>query len=370
MKKILLASLVFAFSLSLFGQELKVNSGTPDGIAYTLPAKAFIVNIDVERTDYFRGPLAAYAEPLLGIQNPVSANKSVYRIIDVRIIETVYPENKIAGTLGYVGERNSREKQSGQVMMNENGTLAGLNIQPFEEMVNDDFSWSNPVWNIQSPDFEYLLAAPNQVMETDTIVKFITVDTATIKDVSYKHRLVARSEEDKANEIVEKILKIRRDRLSLLSGYQEVAYSEGTIRYMDGQFQEMEKSYLSLFRGASSSDQNRYTFVIFPGADDRNNTIKICNFSDDAGISQNNSGQAITVTFTTEEFAEAAGTQKGVVYRIPATSEVTIKHGKEDLGGGIFTVPQFGVVKAAPAVSNPKVLLSPNTGAALQTTIE
>jgi hypothetical protein len=370
MKNILLLSLVFVFSLSLFSQELKVNSGTPDGIAYKLPAKAFVVHIDVERTDYFRGPLADYAEPLLGIQNPVSVDKSVYRIINVRIIETVYAENKIAGTLGFVGERNSREKQSAQVMMNDNGTLAGLNIPQVEEMVSDGFSWSDPVWNIQRPDFEFLMAAPNQVMETDTIVKFITVDTATMKDVSYKHRLVARSEEDKANEIVEKILKIRRDRMSLLSGYQEVAYSEGTIRYMDGQFQEMENSYLSLFRGASSSDESRYTFVVFPSADDRNNTIKICNFSDDNGISQNNSGQAITVTFATEEFAEAAGTQKGVVYRIPATSEVTIKYGKENLGGGIFTVPQFGVIKTAPAASNPKVLLSPNTGAALQTTIE
>lgn len=367
MKKILLAAIMgIVLSSSLYSQDLKVVSSNNDGVAYTLPATAFVVDITVERTDVFQGPLMNYARPLMGIENPVRKDGTKYRILSVGINEMAVSDNGTITTLSYSGERNSRESVSSTVSSYGNGTLAGVNLVEIPFTSRSSYAFSVPSWEIEKPDFEFFLAGPNQVTETDTIVKLITLDTATVRDVSYKHRLVERSEEDKAQEIVEKILKLRRDRMSLLTGYQEVAYSEGTMRYMDEQFQTLESKYLSLFRGCSATDVKTYSIVVVPSADDRNGEVTVCGFTESGGVNLTSAnGGAVELAFTTVEITEATGTGNGVKYRIPATSQITVKNGSNVLGGGIFVVPQFGVVKTAPATANPKVQIDPATGVAI-----
>ncbi len=371
-KTILFTLLAIIISISSTGQGLQVVSGATEGIVYTLPATAFIVNMTVERTDLFQGPLSEYARPLMGINNPIKKDDTSYRITSVEIQEITISDNATANTIGYSGVRSSRETVISSISLNPNGTLAGINTDKLQETSCSSYAFSLPSWSIKAPDFEFFMAGPNQVVETDTIVKMITIDTATIKDISYKQRLVERSEKDKANEIVDKILKIRSDRMSLLSGYQEVAYSAGTMQYMDEQFQKLENSYLSLFRGDRVSQEQKYSFVIIPASKDRNSKLAVCGFSESKGVSlSSTSGSTVDMVFSTEEIVVTnISKDEGVVYCIPATTRIVINHEGNSIGGGVFTVPQFGVKVSAPATGSPKVRLDPATGAATQIDIQ
>lgn len=373
MKKILFLFVAICAVLSVSSQDRVLQSGTNTGVSYTLPASAFVVTVSVERNDFFPGPLQKYAASLMGIENSVKSRKTTYRLTGANIKAITVNDLTTMNMLNFVGERSSKELKTGAVSMHSNGTLAGINSEIGAADNSVAFSYSVPVWDDTTPDFDYLLAGPNQKTITDTIVQLITVDTATIKDVTYKHKLVERSEEDKARDVVATIMKIRSDRISLLTGYQEVAYSEGTISYMDGQFKEMEEAYLSLFRGQQNHQESSYTFIVVPSFDDYNKDITLCGFSETTGVNLTGrtAGQGITLTFSGDALPKSESPEKsGVTYRIPVTAVATLSSGSTQIGGGIFTVPQFGPVMTAPVSVQPGAIIDPATGAATKVVID
>ncbi len=372
-KRVVFLCLTFLFALSSLGQQKKIVSGEANGIAYTLPATAFVVDITVERTDSFRGPLANYAHSLLGIKNPIQQDGVDYRILGISIHTLAVSDAHTLSMVAYFGDRNSRDPLFSEVALYGNGTLAGINSSGNRSDVAGSYAFSVPVWDVEKPDYELSLAAPNEVTEVDTIVQLITYDTATIRDVSYKKRLVERSEEDKARDIVERILKLRQDRMNLLSGYQEVAYSEGTLQYMDQQFRSMERDYIALFRGHKMAQQRTFSFVVIPSSEEKNGKVSVCGFSARSGIDPSGSGASpVEMVFSTEsDHVDAAGSAKGVTYRLPATAKVAVKWKDRLLGGGLFPVAQFGSLRKLPAVGGkPHIELDPESGAVLRSTIE
>ena len=375
MRKLCLFTIVLSalLVLQVSGQErMVVNSGS-EGIPYLLPAKALVVEVLVERTDYTAGPLQAYASSLLGIDNAIKQTKSVYSIEGVEIKEHSIADMSQRNGLKYIGEKSSKEEHESILTFSPEGILTGIN--GLNETVSglQPVAYSTPTWHMEVPDFTFFLAGPNQVILTDTIVQLITVDTATVRDVSYKHTTVERSAMDKAREVVDKIIRLRSDRLALLTGYQEVGYPAGTIEYMNDELKEMEEAYLSLFRGSVYTDQQRYTFIVIPEKANYSTPIVLCGFTEDEGVSTSGrvAGKGIELRFTGEEVDEPTKpATAGLVYRIPATCIVEAIFNNKILGGGIVVIPQMGVLATAPAGIKPMFEIDRNTGAATKARIK
>lgn len=365
----LLSLLVF----QVRGQERMVVNSSSDGIPYLLPANALVVEVLVERTDYTAGPLKAFASSMLGIDNAIKETRSVYSLGGVDISAHSIADMSQQFGLKYIGEKSSKEEHESILSFSSDGILMGINGSDENSSGLEPLAYSIPTWHMETPDFTFFLAGPNQVTVTDTIVQLVTVDTATIRDVSYRYTTVERSAEDKAQEVVDKIIKLRSDRLALLTGYQEVGYPAGTLEYMNDELKEMEESYLSLFRGAVCTEQQRYTFIVIPEKVNYSTPLVLCGFSVDEGINTSGrvAGKGIELRFSGVEVKEPVKpATSGVTYRIPATCSVEAFFNNMKLGGGIVVIPQMGALVTVPAGMKPMFELDRNTGAATKARIK
>ena len=359
--------------LQVRSQERMVVNSSSDGIPYLLSSNALVVEVLVERTDYTAGPLQAYASSLLGIDNAIKETRSVYSLGGVEIRAHSIADMSQQFGLKYMGEKSSKEEQESVLSFSSDGILMGINGSTQSASGFQPVVYSTPTWHMETPDFTFYLAGPNQVTVTDTIVQLITLDTATIRDVSYKYTTVERSAKDKAQEVVEKIMKLRSDRLALLTGYQEVGYPAGTIEYMNSELKAMEESYLSLFRGAVYTEQQRYTFIVIPEKVNYSTPLVLCGFSADEGVSTSGrvAGKGIELRFSGVEVEEPVKpATSGLTYRIPATCTVEAVFNNLKLGGGIIVIPQMGSLVTVPAGIKPMIEIDRNTGAATKVRIK
>ncbi|HPE87742.1 MAG: DUF4831 family protein [Bacteroidia bacterium] len=367
MKKFFLFFLLLLGVAPLVGaQSRQVVTQNDNGIACTLPATALIIEVTVERMDSYPGPLADYAGPLLGIQHPLRQRQTSYRITGVALRDYVISDLATFSRLHYSGEK-SKEEQRSMVSLHTNGTLAGINMPGLSPSASPSFSYSLPEWSMKAPDYDLYLSCPSQVTVTDTLVQLVTLDGTTVRDVSYSQRVIAYQEADKANDFVDKIERIRSERMNLLSGYQEVAYPEGTLRYMDGEFQRMEEAYLSLFRGVQTREEKVFTFFVIPEKQHLKKPLFVCGFSESDGVSYSGrtAGKGIELHFHADNIPEVSSPEvKGLTYRLPVAGSVVVHYVHEILGGGVFLFPQFGPVITVPASTHPSAMIDPKTGAA------
>ena len=63
-----------------------------DGIYYYLPRNVLRIDIMVEQTDYHKGPLAEYAEQMLGVYDYIRTDGVSYSIKDIKISTIAQPD--------------------------------------------------------------------------------------------------------------------------------------------------------------------------------------------------------------------------------------------------------------------------------------
>ncbi len=355
-----------------------------EGSFYYLPGTYLELEVCFDLVEKIRGPYADYAYKFLGLDSVITINERFYELKGIRCDTRTGPD---PGQLYFVEflQKQSKDPLELHMVFSEEGFLTeaamGMDMTSVPVTVQPE---NGPgVMPCNKVDREGLFryyATSNQVLKIDTIIKMVTIDTSTFKDISYKRSMIYKTMEERAGEAAELISSIREDRLKLLTGYQEVGYSQGTMEYMDARLLGMEDAYLSLFKGYVSREGYKVRLVYFPSSEKVGQADEICRFSSTAGISGSHDPQGEPVLIRIEPVGasgavpsqvsgspSAAG--QGFVFRTPGLCRVSIQWKENEMLNKEIPIHQLGILSHYPATSRFHVQMHPAGGSVRQVSV-
>jgi len=342
------------------------------GFYYSLPRTVLTIDITVTRVDKIAGPYARFASKYLGIKDPVLQNQTTYELTDISINTYAEPDPE---NYYFVNLKNYHPSKARNMMiaLSKSGLIQDLNDNSDKKLEQDRKENSHRKKIDYSETFKYF-ADNNLVERVDTIIELVSMDTVTVEKRTLKRRMVEKSMEQKAKEAADFIMKIKEQRMDILTGAQEVPYSEATVKYMSDELDKLEKEYMMMFVGITENEVLHFRYYYLPSPDIYSASIPLFKFSHTGGIISENQPEGDMVyihvdragnTKNLENFvAKNADNKenKGFYYRIPEYAKFTIKQGETLKAEAAFLISQFGVVSSLPA-KNAKVQFYPNTGA-------
>jgi hypothetical protein len=361
---------------------------TAGGVSYMLPKTRFDVTLHVKKTELVKGPFAAYAGKYLGIDNVISTNASYWQIEEIEIRSTPVPDTD---HLYYVamGEMDSScIPLAFQMNFSNIGMLTGAS--PMDDSRTFENTSITPSNLGYSNVFKYY--SENNLFETaDTIVEKVLMDSVTVEKTVIKKKMVEKPLEQRAKETADLILKLKDQRLSLLTGYHEVPYDPVTMKFMADELEKMEREYIELFTGITIQSKYRRSFTYTPTPADDCIPMAMLRFSSQDGVlpAESSKGEIIYIQCCSQGVASARSRfpvkainaevndtvadahqmpdtlikkNYGFVYRIPEWGKVTVYLGskvQKEIG---VQIPQFGTTERLPWFIT-KFNMDPETGA-------
>lgn len=333
--------------------EAGFNMGEKEGIVYALPRTVVGVEVTVEQKELLAGPLRNYAKEYMGIENYIAADASSYAITDIKITTHAEPD---PGQYYFISLQEKSSRQAWKTLFRLSGTGLISSIDgDIPPAAASGKTLPLTVGRDEAMKIFQKNASLNIYPRVDTIVRTINIDTVTIEDYTFRTSMTAMPLELKAKEIAALIEKIRNDRYNLLTGYQEVNYSEGAIRFMSDELQKLEQEYLRLFTGVAVTKQLTYSFSWLPAEKDAGSEEPLFRFSESKGITEGGSGDQATITITpsgnTDLLNTGNSSGKGLYYRLPEQSEIVIMLDGKSVARMNAPISQFGKIAVLPSVA-------------------
>ena len=312
--------------------------GQQKGMYYSLPRTVIQLDFVVEEIELLEGPYSDYVY-LVGADDYISGDGMEYRLADVRM--TTYAEADPNAT--FFVAMNTKKGEGQEFILNSKGILQGVGIEPALSM--------------ERPFFPM----PPQ--------------TAPKDDRTFKYQYgsnAMRGEEQLARNAAEMVSRIREEKIKLITGFQETAFTLDTYRQMLADLEKMEDEYLSLFIGKRIVTTTVKTVYVTPSKEVPSQTVgkfsTINGFTTDlAGSGSLITVQAISLNTTgsinepSQSAVESLSHENKLFYRIPETANVKVTLGNEVLVERRETISQYGVFMLAP-LGKTKIALDPNTG--------
>lgn len=366
--------IIFPFFISAQINVSKLASGSDygnkDGFFYSLPRMGIKLNVEYEKIIMIKGPYSDYANELLGLEDIIASNSINYRIKELSL-ETYYlpdPEQI------YFVEYDSKEaRNDNELKMNfsAKGFFVGSSNFPEMHTLSPEMMEQESEISVEEVERYFNYYADNNLYDKiDTIVKKISIDTISIDTYTFKKTTMEKYPVMKAGEAVAHITQLRESQYNLITGYQEVAYSEGALKFMYDKLNGMENDYLDLFRGKVFKEEYSYSSVFIPNSGDYDKWIPVIKFSSKAGVDQQTEGDDVFLRFTVtgnttpikDNYSEnTAVGLKGLYYRIPEYSSISIRYNQKSADLLQTLIPQFGVIVGAP-FSAENISIYPETG--------
>lgn len=340
-RSIFVVALFFVFGGNLNAQYATTHArtampGQQKGIYYALPRTVIKLDLLVDKTEMVEGPFSDFAY-MVGADDVIIGDGVEFILRDV--VMSTYAEADPNAT--FFVTMNAKKGEAQPFYLNSKGILEGIG------MVNENK--------------EEQTAAPVQVK--------VSTDNKTFK---YQFGTSGiRSEEQQARAAAEMIGKLREEKIKLLTGFQETAFTLDTYRQMYADLDEMESEYLSLFIGKRVVTPIVQTVYVTLSKEVPSQTVG--SFSKESGFTTNEYGgknitvQAISLKTTgsinalSPSAVETINHDNKLFYRIPETVLVKVNFDNETLIECRETLAQFGVFMLAP-LGKTKMLLDPNTG--------
>ena len=329
--------LLSAASLHLSAQDKSTVS-----VTYALPQTSLSFEVEAVKESFFAGPYAKYAEKYLGIK--ASENSSVtYRVSSVKMtpyIEADAAHRYLATLPASLADTYTQICSQGLVSCSESG-------------FGRESSWRFP--GNADADFAAKGLSANYTAEATTLYQGVK-NSANYNQVAVSQNVVvAKTTEQKAKEAADMILKLRSTRIQIITGDTDANYSGESMGAAIDEISRLEKEYLSLFIGYSTSETQKMVFDFVPTADTRNHVFVAFRLSDTAGLlpSDDVSGKPYFVDIVSEgidlaesEAKNAARKNAGSViyYRTPAVCSVKLSDGNNILLETRVPIYQYGAV--------------------------
>ena len=343
------------------------------GLYYSLPRNVITIDITVTKTDKIAGPYAAYASKYRGIKNALKTNTTSYDLTDIKINTYSEPDPDQFYFID-LGKMNATKSRSIMMSLSEAGLIQDFNDNSDEAVMQEKKEEMKKDRIDYTQTFKYFADANLKEM-VDTLIEKISVDTLILEKQVLKRSLVEKTMEEKAKEAADFILHVQDQRFDILTGAQEVAYSEATISLMNNELKALEEEYMELFVGITNTSTFHYRYYYLPESEVYNASIPLFKFSTSMGIMAEDAsgGDLVFIkvdrarnTMNLEDFIAKNNPEKeekrGLYYRIPEYSKFTIMQGDISKAEASFLISQFGVIGYLPPKYT-KLQLYPNTGA-------
>ena len=301
-------------------------------LVYALPQTTLTVKVEVQQESFFAGPYAAYAKKFLNLdvrdKDEVSST-----VTAVELIPSVEADPKALFTCEA-----------------ENATLLALSSQGLVALQNKAEAPSLS-WRFLPPvekDFNGSITSAEK-QETRISYRTVKTDEGTVQ-VPLEHKVKqAKSLEDKAAEAAEMVLKVRKDRLNIVSGDTDANYSGEAMSAALKELERIEEEYLALFRGQSVMRTNVAYFDVTPDPSSRGHRYVAFRLTDAGPVAGGSKGVPYYLELEPQPmvFPEDPGRSKGKVtvirYRIPVVCNVVLTRDGQRLLETRVPVYQLGM---------------------------
>ena len=355
-----------------------------EGSFYYLPGTFLQVEVCFDLVEKVRGPYAEYAYKFLGLDSVITVNERYYELKTIRCNPHMGPD---PGQLYFAEflQKQNKDPLELHLVFAEEGYLAeaalGMELPTQSIDVQVVKTDEETTYRKEQPEnlFRYY-ATNNQVLKIDTIIKMVTIDTSTFRDISYKRSMIYKTMEERAGEVASAITSVREDRLKLLTGYQEVNYSQGTMEYMDTRLLEIEDAYLSLFKGSCRRESYKVYLTYFPVPDKIGQDEVIGHFSSVTGLTHTGSqtGDPVLIRIESVNASNTVQSQdtdsqspagQGFIFRTPQMCQVTITWKDTEMLNQEIPIHQLGIQNRYPSSSRFYIQLHPLDGSIRQVSV-
>lgn len=327
------------------------------GFFYTLPKNYFSVQVKVTKTQRYKGPFAEYAEKLLGLSGAIKENASHYLIKEINLSLEYKPDLSQLYFVEY--PKNPKDTLWHQLYASG---LAVNNISLDDKRFDSNamqvsFFYPNEAQQAQFEMYDnYTLYE-----KIDTNYETTYIDSAYVRIPVIEKRMVEKTTEQKAQEALEQIKRIREAQWLLLTGDHEVDFTD--LHFMISSLKEQEKTYLSLFTGFTITEESEY--VLYFDLPEKQNEISIplFSFSNENGISQqiqhnetvysihmvNKNRTTPIQAFLENQNRENKKIKQSFYYRIPEYYQIYIyRNDTEIKNTGVIPINQYGIIDIMP----------------------
>ena len=339
--KFIIAAVALA-AMSLNASAQKKEADPVGFLTYSLPSTTITLDVEAVQEKFYAGPYAKYAEKYLGIKAR-QQDETVYQLTEVRMIPFVEADQS---------RRYSLNVKKGTI----EATFLKLSAEGLISFADGNFA-TESVWRfptVTSGDFSDKGVTSNVTSESATLYRSSKNDR-----VSVQHNMVVeKSPEKRAAETAEMILRLREQRLQIVTGDTDATYSGEAMGAAIEELTRLEKEYMTLFIGYSEYQTQRMKFEILPEADRESQMYIAFRLSDTAGLvpADNLSGKPIVMEIVPQDFAQPEVTPlesrnaKTVeaYYRIPAICTVKLIDAGEVLLQSRMPVYQLGKESSLP----------------------
>ncbi len=340
---IITSAVLLISATTSYSQIFKSSEAAPQGaVIYSLPQTSVKVTLKVSLSSFTAGPYASYSEKYLGITADRSSKKSC-TIEEIEITPMVEADQNLSVALNL---GNSKNASANFLAFSSQGLIIAPGYFTPETSQSRFPSPMQPTFNE---------AVANLGTQTTQLYKNVTNEDGEVEKVAVPQtQTVAKTADKKAEETAQLIFRLREKKIDILTGDTDANYSGQALGSAVRNMDRLEKEYMSLFTGKTTTATQQASFEVVPKAKNAKQNYVICRISDSQGLlpADNMSGRPIYLELTvtdgkiaTEVTAEEMASSKGkVAYRIPLVVNARILDGQTVLGQTRIPVYQFGKV--------------------------
>lgn len=342
--KTLMAAAMVTLPLALQAQK---KASDPEGfLTYSLPSTTITLEVEAVQERFYAGPYAKYAEKYLGIKAR-QKDETTFSLTQIQMLPMLEADQ---------GRRYSVNVKKGQI----EGTFLKLAAGGFVSF-SDATSGDGALWRFTTGgkgDFAGKGVSSNLTSESATLYRNDKKESVYDKVSVQQSMLVEKSLEQRASETAQMILKLRRQRLQIVTGDTDATYSGEAMGAAIEEITRLEKEYMTLFAGYSDFQTQKMRFEVIPEAGRESQIYVAFRMSDTAGLvpADNLSGKPVVMEIVPQQFSEPAVSvdeQKNkkealVYYRIPSICTVKLLDGVNLLMQSRMPVFQLGRESSVP----------------------
>ena len=320
-KKIIIAAALLV-STTAFAQ--KKGEDPQSYLTYSLPQTTITLEVEAVQEKFYAGPYAKYAEKYLGIK-PRQKDETFFQLTEISMTPYVEADQS---------RRYSLNVPKGRI----DATFLKLSAEGLISFADANFGeesiWRFPVKT--QGDFSSKGVTSNLSTESTTLYRNEKKESAYNKVSVQQNMVVEKSLEKRAAETADMILKIRQQRLQIVTGDTDATYSGEAMGAAIAELTRLEEEYMTLFVGYSEFQTQRMKFEIVPEADRESQMYIAFRLSDATGLvaPENMSGRPVVMEIVPQIFAEPEITAEVVdpkavkpveaYYRIPSICTVKL----------------------------------------------
>ena len=341
----LLAAAIAFTSFSLDSSAQKKTD--PEGfLTYSLPSTTIVLEVEAVQEKFYVGPYAKYAEKYLGIKAR-QKDETTFQLTQVRMSPLLEADQTRRYTVNV-----KKGQLDGSFLKLASAGLIGFSDAKF----GDESVWRFPTES--QGNFSGKGVSSNLTSQSATLYRNEKKSSAYDKVSVQQDMLVEKSLEQRAAETAAMILKLRKQRLQIVTGDTDATYSGEAMGAAIAEITRLEEEYMMLFAGYTEFQTQTMRFEVVP-EDGRDSQIYVAfRLSDAAGLlpAENLSGRPVIMEIVPQEFAqpvvseeEAKNKREAVAYyRIPAVCTVKLMDGADLLLQSRMPVYQLGQESSLP----------------------